>query len=101
MRIIISPAKKMRVDTDTLGYQELPVFIRHTEVLLARLREHSYEEARKLWNCNDKIAACNYRRITEMDLYRNLTPAIFSYEGIQYSTGAGNWVCMVCIEFKN
>ena len=34
MRIIISPAKKMRVDTDTLGWNELPVFLEKTEILM-------------------------------------------------------------------
>ncbi len=44
----------------------------------------SYEEAKKLWNCNDKIAGLNYTRFQEMDLYKSLTPALISYEGIQY-----------------
>lgn len=84
MRIIISPAKKMRTDTDTLEYQKYPRFIQNAGVLLERLRKLSYDEARKLWNCNDKIAVCNYERLQKMDLYRNLTPSILSYEGIQY-----------------
>ncbi|MGN6713518.1 peroxide stress protein YaaA [Anaerocolumna jejuensis] len=84
MRIIISPAKKMKTDTDTLEYHRLPIFMEDTGILLSRLRELSYEEAKKLWNCNDKIAAFNYERLEKMDLCRNLTPAVLSYEGIQY-----------------
>ena len=37
-----------------------------------------------MWKCNDKIAEQNYRRFQEMDLERNLTPAVIAYEGIQY-----------------
>ena len=84
MRIIISPAKKMKVDTDTLEYQELPLFIENAGILLSHLRKLNYEEAKTLWNCNDKIAGCNYERLGKADLYHNLTPAILSYEGIQY-----------------
>lgn len=84
MRIIISPAKKMKTDTDSLDYHNFPQFIKKAEILLEFLKELSYEEAKLIWNCNDKIAALNFERIRKMDLHRNLTPAILSYEGIQY-----------------
>ena len=51
MRVIISPAKKMNVDTDTLAPQGVPAFLGKAEELLARMRELSYEEAEKLWGC--------------------------------------------------
>ena len=38
MRIIISPAKKMNADTDTLPYRDLPEFLPKTQQLLDRLR---------------------------------------------------------------
>ena len=84
MRIIISPAKKMNVDTDTLPYRDLPVFLPKTEQLLDRLRAMDEDELKRLWKCNDQIAALNVQRLREMDLHRNLTPAIIAYEGIQY-----------------
>lgn len=84
MRIIISPAKKMRVETDILAWRDLPVFLPQTRRLLSRLREMSYEELRALWRCNDRIAALNAERLREMELTRRLTPAILAYEGIQY-----------------
>lgn len=84
MRIIISPAKKMRIDNDSLDYYQLPQFIKDTEVLKAYLKELSYEKLKSIWNCSDKIASLNYERIHNMDLYSNLTPAILSFEGIQY-----------------
>ena len=39
MRLILSPAKKMRVDTDTLAPTSLPEFLPMTRRLLERLRE--------------------------------------------------------------
>ena len=84
MRIIISPAKKMRVDTDSLAWRDLPAFLPQTEQLCARLRSMSYEELKKLWKCSDQIAAVNVERLRNMDLHRRLTPALLAYEGIQY-----------------
>lgn len=84
MRIIISPAKKMRVDTDSLPWQDLPQFLSKTEILAKNLREMSGEDLKKLWKCNDGIAQLNVARLSEMDLHARLTPAVLAYEGIQY-----------------
>ena len=84
MKIIISPAKKMRVDTDSLVWRELPVFLEKTEELLERLKGMTEAELQKLWKCNDKIARQNVERIRTMELSSALTPAILAYEGIQY-----------------
>ena len=84
MRIIISPAKKMNIDTDTMEVQALPVFLERTEEILTWIRGCSYEELKKLWSCNDKIAEQNFDRFRNMNLHHNLTPALISYEGIQY-----------------
>lgn len=84
MKIIISPAKKMNIDTDTLAFRSMPSFLSETEELLAWMRRLTFAEAKTVWKCNDKIAEQNYRRFQEMDLERNLTPAVIAYEGIQY-----------------
>ncbi|MCR5155800.1 MAG: peroxide stress protein YaaA [Butyrivibrio sp.] len=84
MRIILSPAKKMNVDTDVLEYQGLPAFLDQTQEILDWLRKQSGADLQKLWGCNDKIAEQNFKRIKEMDLHKRLTPAIISYEGIAY-----------------
>ena len=84
MRILISPAKKMNRDTDSLPWQDLPQFLPRTERLLDVLQSIDAAGLKKLWKCNDQIAALNVERLTHMDLRRGLTPAILSYEGIQY-----------------
>ena len=84
MKIIISPAKKMRTDTDSLPYQELPQFLPQTGELCRILQSMSDTELKKLWKCNDQIAALNIQRLQNMDLHNRLTPAVLAYEGIQY-----------------
>ena len=84
MRVIISPAKKMTADVDGLPWQSLPDFLPQTEEILAKLRSMSDAELKKLWRCNDQIAQLNIERLSEMDLYHRLTPALLCYEGIQY-----------------
>ena len=79
----------MNVDTDTLAPLGEPVLLEKTEALLSRMRELSYEEAKALWGCNEKLARQNFERFQDMDLRRDLTPAILSYEGIQYQYMAG------------
>ena len=90
MQIIISPAKKMRVDNDDIGAASLPVFLAKTEELLAALRALDYKALQNLWQCNDALAELNYSRLQKMDLRRNLTPAVFSYDGLQYQHFAPN-----------
>lgn len=84
MRIIISPAKKMNMDTDNLEWYDLPEFIDRTEEILGEMKTMSYDQLKKLWKCSDKIADENVIRLENMDLRKMLTPAIVSYEGIQY-----------------
>ena len=84
MRIIISPAKKMVVDTDSFAVDGLPAFLEQTERLKTVLQRMSPAELQTLWKCNDAITKLNVERLSTMDLRRRLTPAIVSYEGIQY-----------------
>lgn len=84
MRVIISPAKKMNVDTDSLPWRDLPAFLPEADALCKRLQRMSYAELKALWKCNDQIASLNAERLRGMDLRSRLTPAVLAYEGIQY-----------------
>ena len=55
-----------------------------TEELAKTLQGMGYDELKKLWKCNDSIAAVNLERLANMDLRTRLTPAVLAYEGIQY-----------------
>ena len=84
MKIILSPAKKMIVDTDNLAPVELPVYIDKTAEVLNWMKSRSKEELKAIWKCNDKIAEQNFNRLEKMDLYSSLTPAVLAYEGIAF-----------------
>ena len=84
MKIILSPAKKMNIVTDILDYTTLPEYLSQTEEILKWMKSKSYTELKDLWQCNDEIAEANFARLKSMDLYKQLTPAILSYEGIAY-----------------
>lgn len=90
MLMILSPAKKMRADMDSFAVRDLPRFLDKTEMLLASLRAMEPRALQTLWKCNDQIAALNVERLADMDLRRNLTPALFSYDGIAYRFMAPN-----------
>lgn len=84
MRIIISPAKAMEIDNDDFLHKTMPVFIKDTEKILSYLKSLDYDQLKKLWRTSDKLTQVNFERLKSMDLYNNLTPAIISYEGLQY-----------------
>lgn len=82
--IIISPAKKMNINNDDILSESISCFIDKTEYLYNNLKNFNYDDLKKLLACNDEIAELNYSRYKNMNLYKNLSPAILSYEGIQY-----------------
>ena len=84
MKIIISPAKKMNIDDDIFEYRSKPVFFEQAEEIMNYMKNLSYDECKTIWKCSDKLAQLNYDRVVNMDLNYRLTPALFSYEGIQY-----------------
>ena len=84
MKIIISPAKRMKNDTDGMPILGMPSFPEKTGRLLEYLKELSLDELKTLLKCNDSIAEENFRRYREMDGLALRTPAIFAYQGIQY-----------------
>ena len=84
MRLIISPAKKMRTDLEAMEPAGLPRFIDDAQELLDWMRARTPAELKALWDCNDAIASQNLERVATMDLRRGLTPAGLAYDGIQY-----------------
>ena len=102
MKIIISPAKKMKTSELDIPHQGYPLFVESgaeenstflkgglnlsgkTERLLQYLKSLSFLELKELWACNEDLARENSDRVAKMDLRRNCSPAILSYEGIQY-----------------
>lgn len=69
MKIILSPAKKMKVDTDSIDTMSSPVFLEKTEEILGGMQGRTEEELKKLWKCNDKITTENIERIKTMNFH--------------------------------
>lgn len=86
MLFIISPAKKMVDANDSFAWRDMPRFLPQTCELLDALRTLSYDEAKALWKCSDALAELNYERVMRMDVeaVELCSPAVFSYEGVQY-----------------
>lgn len=74
----------MKIDNDVFAHRQMPIFIEESEILKTYLQSLDYEQLKGIWNCSDKLAIYNYNIIKEMDLKNNLTPAILSFEGLQY-----------------
>lgn len=84
MKIIISPAKKMNIDSDTLSALSQPLFADEAAHLAAQLRDMDAPALKKLWQCSDKLTAENIERLAVFDPARAQTPALLAYEGLQY-----------------
>ena len=88
LKIMISPAKKMRIDDDFPEEVSLPLLLEQTEQIMEYLQSLEPEALKEIWKCNDKLVQENTERLKNMNLRNRLTPAVIAYEGIQYQTMA-------------
>ena len=79
----------MNVDTD-FEIRQLPCFLDKTELIMKYMQGLSFEEAKSIWKCNDKIARNSLEYFSDINLKKRLTPALLAYEGIQYQYMAPN-----------
>ncbi len=84
MRIILSPAKTMRTEEVILP-ETAPVYLSQAEEIAHALKSLTPEERRTVWNCSEKLAAENELRLTHMNLYGAVSPALFSYSGLAFT----------------
>ncbi len=91
MKIIISPARRMKSDPDSLPYDSLPQYLEQSQEILKWLKTLTFKQLHRLWwNCSEQLAQTNYRRVKEMTLTDNLTTAVLAFQGLQYQyIGAG------------
>ena len=87
MKIIISPAKKMKIEED-IDWETIPSFLPETRLLMGTINAMSSSDKKAMWNCSDAIAKHSEQLFNHMDLYGNRSPALFSYNGIQYQAMA-------------
>ncbi len=84
MKIIISPAKKMKIETDVIDSMTAPIFIENAKILKDKISSMDIKELQNLLRANESITEENYQRYQRMDFAKILTPAILAYDGIQY-----------------
>ena len=90
MRIILSPAKKMRFD-DGLPWVDYPVFLNQTQRLMEVLQGMNDTALKQLWKCNDQIAALNVERLERMDLRKNRINHHAQSIHVQAADGLNHW----------
>lgn len=83
MKIIMSPAKKMRVDEDASITPTTPRFLEESHILEEKLKSMSYDELRKLWKTNEKLTDQCMSEL-ENRAYQPLTCALHAYDGIAF-----------------
>ena len=84
MKIIISPTKKMKRE-ECISPSTKPVFLDKTKEILSYLESLSDQEKAKVWKVKGKLLEENLERLGEIDLTLPGSPALFSYDGIQFT----------------
>lgn len=104
LQVIISPAKQMRVCASAFAAQGIPPYPQRTATLHQRLlqieRQDGKDALRTLWSVSDRLLQQNLDRLhafeplmdasdlNNPELARLVSPAAFSYVGIQYQSMA-------------
>ena len=84
MKIIVSPAKKMRAADDWMAAETVPVYINEAETLLKKLKSCTEPELKAIFKAKDSITHENFIRYRDMQRAGGPTPALLAYVGIQY-----------------
>ena len=85
MKIILSPAKKMKVLDSNWIVPTKPALIDESKKILDFLKSLSLPELKDIWLCSDKLASKSYLELSRLDLNNLQSPAILSYDGIAYT----------------
>ena len=84
MKIIIAPAKIMKIDRDSFPIQSKPQFLDKTRNLERFLKSRSNEQLKDLWHASENVTKQSILQLENMNLDERLTPAILAFSGIQY-----------------
>lgn len=84
MKIIIAPAKIMKIDRDSFPIQSKPQFLDKTRILERFLKSRSNEQLKDLWHASENVTKQSILQLENMNMDERLTPAILAFSGIQY-----------------
>ena len=99
MKIIISPAKKMVIDQDAFPVLTQAVMLEQAKILADFLKSRTAKELKEIWEASDRIVAQGQKQLEQLDFERQLTPAIMSYQGIQYQYMAADLLSKEALDF--
>lgn len=84
MKVIIAPAKIMKIDRDSFPIQSKPQFLDKTRILERFLKSRSNEQLKDLWHASENVTKQSILQLENMNLDERSTPAILAFSGIQY-----------------
>lgn len=85
MKIIISPAKKMKISENSSQIITHPIFLDKTNILVNEIKKLSLIELKNLFKCSDNIAFNAYHQFQNFDTIKQTSIALMTYDGIQYT----------------
>ena len=86
MKIIISPAKKMKESEFSFNIETAPHFISESNFIRTKLMSFSTEDLKEVYSCSDAIAKSAYSFLRKT----YSAQALLAYDGIQYKYLSAN-----------
>ena len=86
MKIIISPAKKMKESEFSFNIETVPHFISESNLIRSKLMSFSTEDLKEVYTCSDAIAKSAYSLLRKTYSVQ----ALLAYDGIQYKYLSAN-----------
>ena len=86
MKIIISPAKKMKESEFSFNIETAPHFINESNLIRSKLMSFSTEDLKEVYTCSDAIAKSAYSLLRKTYSVQ----ALLAYDGIQYKYLSAN-----------
>lgn len=83
MKIIISPAKQMKIQDDSFLPSTKPIFQEKANELIDHLKTMDIAQLTSIWNCSQSLAIKSMKQLEEFN-HVPTTAAILAYQGIQY-----------------
>lgn len=84
IQIVLSPTKTMQEVATQAVRVTVPHFLDKAKFLCDYINTLSFAEQKVLWKCNDTLVQQNRERFFKSDVALATTPALLSYQGIQY-----------------
>ena len=87
MLTLLSPAKKLNEENQSIENCSLPIFVADSEKLINSLRKYNSKKLSKLMSISDTLAELNVERYEKWDVNhtKNVSPAVLTFNGEVYA----------------